>query len=602
MFATESADAPGTIEIRDATTAAPVLSLGAHSGDITGLAFSPDGAMLASTGDDGELNVWDASTGDPLSSVDGDGAAVSPTFDLAGSRVAAAWEGDRLVRIATPTTGGVVSTLALPAAPIADIVLSPDLRRVGYAHEDDLVVLDLHTRRRTWVGEPGFPLSWSPDGRSVAVGWMGVVHVLDAVTLRERLSLDTNEAVYSIGWSADAHRVVVGGDTTGQVWHVERGGGRELMTLPTNFSGGVVAAAFSPDGSRVIARAENAPVVKVWDISISGDAEVANIPATVNYADVAFMPHGAQVAVQLSEGDDPSISIWDLATSRSVRKLGPPGLTFGGWNQGQFEVSPDGTAIATLSGNGAAAAWDAVTNDELFAVPEADLISWVDWSPDGSRVVMSSLHGWAKVFDRSGRVLQVFRDPERLPVWSAIFTPDGRSLVTDTGPSLEQSDLEGRTIVWDVEQEKIVVRTISGAGSTWSAISPTGDRHVTVRNGQAEVWDLETGTHVSVLAGADVVNVDFGPRDRVAGAMLDATVRLYDATTGAERLVLRGHENTVAFVDFSPDGSMLISGAADRVARVWALDIDLLLRIARDEVTRSLTTEECRRYQVDPCS
>jgi hypothetical protein len=35
--------------------------------------------------------------------------------------------------------------------------------------------------------------------------------------------------------------------------------------------------------------------------------------------------------------------------------------------------------------------------------------------------------------------------------------------------------------------------------------------------------------------------------------------------------------------------------------RVWALDPELLLRIARSRVTRSLTEEECRRYLQRPC-
>jgi hypothetical protein len=36
--------------------------------------------------------------------------------------------------------------------------------------------------------------------------------------------------------------------------------------------------------------------------------------------------------------------------------------------------------------------------------------------------------------------------------------------------------------------------------------------------------------------------------------------------------------------------------------RIWALDIDDLLEIARREVTRTLTTEECRQYlHLDYC-
>ena len=54
-------------------------------------------------------------------------------------------------------------------------------------------------------------------------------------------------------------------------------------------------------------------------------------------------------------------------------------------------------------------------------------------------------------------------------------------------------------------------------------------------------------------------------------------------------------------VAFSPDGSLLASVDGATV-RVWALDIDDLLEIARQNVTRSLTDEECRQYlHVESC-
>jgi WD40 repeat protein len=80
-------------------------------------------------------------------------------------------------------------------------------------------------------------------------------------------------------------------------------------------------------------------------------------------------------------------------------------------------------------------------------------------------------------------------------------------------------------------------------------------------------------------------------------------VRVFDARSGAELQVLR-HRGAVELdkVVFSPDGSMLAS-SADNGTRVWALDIDDLLGIARANVTRSLSDEECRQYlHVEACS
>jgi WD40 repeat protein len=55
-------------------------------------------------------------------------------------------------------------------------------------------------------------------------------------------------------------------------------------------------------------------------------------------------------------------------------------------------------------------------------------------------------------------------------------------------------------------------------------------------------------------------------------------------------------------VAFSPDGTKLASSSQCDGVRIWALDIDDLLKIALREAGRSFTDEECRQYlHVDRC-
>lgn len=124
-----------------------------------------------------------------------------------------------------------------------------------------------------------------------------------------------------------------------------------------------------------------------------------------------------------------------------------------------------------------------------------------------------------------------------------------------------------------------------------------------------EIRDASTGdVDREFRAGSvTVMNVVFSPDGKtLATSGEDATIRLFDteATTGALQLVLRGHDFLVSGLDFSPDGKRLASAAPDGLVRVWALDLDELIRIARENVTRGLSDDECRQYlhQTNGCA
>jgi WD40 repeat protein len=121
----------------------------------------------------------------------------------------------------------------------------------------------------------------------------------------------------------------------------------------------------------------------------------------------------------------------------------------------------------------------------------------------------------------------------------------------------------------------------------------------------AEIWDVPSRERVAVLAGppGGVNDLVFSPDGtRIAVASVDGLVRLFDADTGAQQLSLRGSGCEVRGVAFSPDGTKLASSSWCDGVRIWALDIDDLLGIARHEAGRTITDAECRQYlHMDRC-
>lgn len=625
VFVTEGPQDSGVIEIRDAETGESVLSFHGHDGDVIDVAFSLDGSRLASTGEDGTLKVWDPSTGRLLSSLVARGHASGPSFSGDGSLVAAAWaQPTDEVRVLDLSTDRVVSTVRVPGA--IDTALSPDGKRVAVARSGPVgevgAVFDVTS------GEEAFALagpnccasptyrgvSWSPDGRLVAASSEGTARVWDAETgsLRQTL-LGHSGSVFGVAWSPDSSRLVTGGsDGTAKVWEFGSDGVRERWSLSAQETkSGIVGVAFSPDGTRVMAGDASSSAVQVWDLRPTGNAEWANLSAP-GYPAAEFMPDGRRVVTSSWEGrvdrlGAGALTIWDLQTGRKMRMIGPPNDYFAFTS---FAVSPDGSSIALggdsdpecCGGPSAARAWDTSTGEELWRIADDRTVNEVAFSPDGEYLATADWEGVAKIVDRSGRVIRVLGGQEDFNFSDVAFSSDGRLVATGEFNNRGRE----RVRVWDWARRDVLL-TIDAEGP-WAQVEfdPNGPRVVlSGSDGLGEIWDVESGERLGVLAGppGGVKGLTFSPDgSRIATASVDGLVRLFDAETGAPELRLRGSGCAVEGVAFSPDGMKLASTSWCDGVRVWALDIDDLLEIARREAGRSLTDPECRQYlHVDRC-
>jgi YD repeat-containing protein len=622
IFVTEGPENTGMIDLRDATTGDSVRSwIGHEDSDVNDVQFSNDGSMLATAGDDGFLKIWDPDTGEEIASVRGTTSAWGQSFDADGRLVAAAWPDEGVVRVAEAATGTIVRTFEGLDTFVVDTALSPDGTRLALASggADFASVVDIRTgdllfelpRHTASV----FAVSWSPDGRWIATASAdSSVRVWDASTgtLQERLVGHTG-VVNTVDWSPDSRRIVSGGsDGTARVWELEvhptRGTveveGRQVYVLSAQQTQSGLFAVFSPDGRRVLTGDVVIAAIKIWDLSIQGDAEVINVPTDhQGLVDVAYLPDGRVVASH----ERGSVAIWDVDgdTTEPSGTLGPAG----GSETPVFQVatSPDGERVAMVrDGSSVVSVWNVETGTLAFDHDVGSVITSIDWSGDGQYLAAGTWDDgslYALDADDGGRQVLVGSEPD--PIRAVAFAPDGRTIAAAT---YNQPDPDASHVsIWDARGREIVQEL--GVEVSSLAYDGSGERlAMGSYDGTVQIRDASTGdVERSFGAGSvTIMDIVFSPDGRMlATSGEDAAVRLFDldVETGAQQLVLRGHQLLVSGLDFSPDGKRLASASGDGVVRVWALDIDELIAIANDELTRPLTDDECRQYlhELDGC-
>ncbi len=619
VFVTQGPEDSGLVSVRDASTGNVLRSWHAHDVDVNEVVFSPDGSLLATAGDDGFLRVWDPETQQEVLRVGGPaaGEAWGPSFSPDGSQVAAVWregaQGTDVATVLTMETGEMVFEVVDLGFP-TKTSFSPDGTRIAVATYDGSVALvyDVTTGQELFAleGHDGGvnDVVYSPDGRWIATAANdATAKVWEVETGALRFTIFGHAVgVTDVDWSPDSERLITGSlDGTARIWELSEAGPRELMLLTSqDLRGGVGGVAFSSDGSRVMTAQHVDHAVKLWDVGISGNAEWLNLPPG-NFGGIAISPDSARLFASTPDG---TVAVWDFETlRRGIETDHHPGLVFA------IDASPDGSLIASAGFDGAMV-WDAATGELHFSVPlaQGEEHAWmqaVAWSPGGDLLATASSAGPVTVRSRTGEAVAVLPEGPRAGVYGARFSPDGRLLATSVkqAPGERWDPALHQVSIWDwARQTRVTTIRTSSIGL---AFNPAGTLLVTanVEQGYGEIWDVMSGEKRTTLLGhsGSVNDAAWDPdpeRNWIATASDDATVRLWNAATGVTELVLRGHQGPVRQVRFSPDGSKLVSIGRDGAVRVWALDLDDLMAIAHDKLTRDLTDEECRQYlHLDSC-
>jgi len=396
-----SGSADRTVRIWDAATGRPLHTLSGHECSVQGVAISPDGATIASASC-ATLRLWDAASGKLAATLAGDWpseiAAVS--FSPDGALIAAASAAGEIKVWNAQTYGGGI--LRRTGSDEDRIALSPGGVRLALhnAKTQSLQVWDARQRKSAWMvhGDDAqvTALAFSPDSSHLAAGLIdNVVHIWDAATGHAvAASAKLPAQVTSLAFTADGARLALAtSDRAVSLWDSMPMQRIFSATSDATGAANVRVAIPSPDGKHVAAGTGDRTLL-VWDTA-KGDAPLKlNLPAgSGGILSAAYSPDGRRIAGGAEGVGD--IGVWDAGSGQLLTVLKGHSASVDA-----LAFSVDGSRIVSGSRDKMIRVWDAATYDPLLVMGDHDeAIASLAFSPDGGRLYSASLDGTVRIWE-----------------------------------------------------------------------------------------------------------------------------------------------------------------------------------------------------------
>jgi WD40 repeat protein/serine/threonine protein kinase len=290
---------------------------------------------------------------------------------------------------------------------------------------------------------------------------------------------------------------------------------RLIATFPRHHDG-VTAAAFSPDGSRVVT-GDRLGVLFLWDAG-SGRALRSLTRSAKGVIAVAFSQDGKRIVAAFS---DNTVLLWDAATGVTVTTRGGVG---------------DGGNIVALA-----------------------------FSPDSKRVAVS-VDTSMRLFEASSGRLQLEINDFDWPIQSLAFTSDGTRILAGTE--------EGVVQIRNVDSGRPVANLVGHEFAVYAIAFHPGGQILTADPSTIRVWNPSSFAGVKTLLHPEgrLTSIALDPNGRFVASESPVSVRLWDTSSGRLLFVLRpGEWKTFGdrSITFSPDSTYLAFRSSLCTIKIW---------------------------------
>ena len=597
-----------TVRLWNPKTGKLLETLSEHTESVTALAFSPDGRMLSSGSTDGTIRSWNLQTGEKHTLLH---TLHMPLMALSPDNKTLATAENREIQLWDVNTCQQNASLTGHTDKITSIAFSQDEITFTSKSAKEHLLWDARTGTHLkkvivppddifWKGEI-YSKVLSPDATTYVLDKKdGTIEFWNTQTRKFKTTPKKHtEWISMYAFSADGSMLATGGsDYTIQLWDVVAG--KHKATIAKKV-GPISALAFSRDGT-MLASGNSSGGVYLWNLKTGAYTSTAGHqhlnPTGKNSINTLVFSVGDTTLASGSK--DHTIRLWDTKTGNIRNTLvGHKGevtsLMFSTTDEILVSSSNDGTILF----------WDvtpfvdtnAVVRISPSPVQSPNVGEQLTLNIDVSGAKNVTGYQVAVDFDRTALRYVSSKNGNYLASDTSFDVsidelwkhPLNRLKLVSTGTSNEAKNTDGNlaSITYEVIAQKVStvnlpkVRLVKSDGSfarpvvvIGSIVPPSPKDGSAVDHTQ---FALPEGTKARL--GKGIVNdIKLSPDKTLLAVASSIGTWLYDANTGDELALLKGHTMPVSVIAFSPHGDLLVSGSYDGKLRLWNPYTHKLLR------------------------